>query len=77
MGSCVLSIPGPALCATKEAKDKGVNFFDSGHENEIKMRAQPRLDSWAIQFKSPTAALAKALEGLEQGESVPSVASDR
>ena len=37
---------------------------------KIQTRAQFRLDLSAIHLRSPTAALVKALEGLEQGESV-------
>ena len=64
------------LWALKEAKDRGVDFHDVSTKRKIKTRAQERLDIWAIHLKHPTAALAKALEGHEQGESVPSVASE-
>ena len=42
-----------------------------GHAKKIQTRSQERLDFWTIHLKSPTAALAKALKGLEQGERVP------
>ena len=67
------------LWTMKETQDKVVNFSDAGHEKEIKTRAQFRLDLWVCHFfkkKNPTAASAKASEGLEQGESVPSVTSE-
>ena len=63
------------LCGPrKKPKDRGVDFC--GHEKEIKTRAQARLDFWANHLKKPSAALAKTLEGLEQGASVPFVASE-
>ena len=64
------------LWAMTEAKDEGVNIYDAGREKEIKTRAQFRLDIWAIHVRSPTAALAKTSEGLEQGEIVPSATSE-
>ena len=64
------------LWTLKEAKGKGVDFCDASHEKEVQTRAQARPDFFAIRLKTPTAALAKALVGLEQGESVPSVASE-
>ena len=54
------------LWGLKETKDRGVDYSDAGHEKEIKSRAQARLDLGPIHLKNPTAALAKALEGLEQ-----------
>ena len=55
------------LWALKDAKDKGVDFRRRGqgrrHQDERKAGLLGNL-------KTPTAALAKALEGLEQGESV-------
>ena len=60
------------LWTMKEAKDKGVDFYHTNHQKEIRTRAQFRLNLWAIHLKNPTAALAKALECLDQGESAPS-----
>ena len=57
------------LWAMREAKDTGVDYYDT-------QRAQFTLNLWVIHLKSPTAALAKALECLEQGESAPSVTSE-
>ena len=60
----------------KEANDKGVDYYDTNHQQEFETRAQFRLNLWAIHLKSPTAALAKALECLEQGESIPAATSE-
>ena len=57
-------------------KDRGVDFYDAGHEKEIKTKAQVRLDFCSNHLKNLTASLAEALEGLEIGECVPSVASE-
>ena len=62
------------LWSMKEAKDKGANFFDAGDEKEVQTRAQFRLDLSA--FLILAAVLAKALEGLEKGESVQCVTSE-
>ena len=59
----------------EEAKDRGTNNCDTNPKKK-KTRAQIRLNMWAIHLKSPTAALAKAFEGREQREKVPSVASE-
>ena len=64
------------LRALKEARDKGIDCYDAGREKKIQTRSQVRLDFVGIHLKSPTAALAKALEGLEQGDRVPSATSD-
>ena len=65
-----------ALWSLKDAKDKGVDFFDLGSVQKIQTRPQVRLDLWAIHLKSPTAALATALERVGQGESAPSVTAE-
>ena len=64
------------LWALKEAKDRGIDLFDASHEEEDETRARVRLDLWAIHLTNPTTASANALGGLEQGEGVPSVASE-
>ena len=55
-----------ALWSLKEAKDKGTDFHDLGRVQKIQTRSQVRLALWAIHLKSPTAALANALEQTEQ-----------
>ena len=47
---------GNVLRALKDAKGKGIEFHDAGHEKEIKTRAHLRLDIWAVHLKNPTAA---------------------
>ena len=63
------------LSALEVAKNRGSDSCDVGHEKKIITRSQVRLDLWAIHLKSPIAALAKALESLEQGERVASATS--
>ena len=63
------------LWAWNEAKDRGVDLCDTNHKKEIKTspnKTKPLNDP----SENPTAALAKAWTGFEQGESVPSVASE-
>ena len=62
--------------AMKEAKDRGEDYCDPNHQKEIETRDQIRLNLWAIHLKSPAAALAKALECLEQGEGEPLAFTD-
>ena len=57
---------GKSAVGMKEAKDKGVDYYDTNHSTEIQTRAPFRLNLWAVHRKSPTAALAKALECLDQ-----------
>ena len=61
----------------KEAKDKGVDYLDTNHQQDIHTRAQFRFNLWAMhqKKKSSTAALAKVLKCLHQGESAPSATS--
>ena len=59
-----------------EAKDKGIDFYDLGSVQKIQARPQVRLDLWTIHPKSPTAALANALEWAEQCGKAPSVTSE-
>ena len=65
---------GEVLRALKEAKDRGVDFHDSSQVKEIKTRGHVRLDLWAIHLENPDCRIGRS-GGLEQGESVPSVAS--
>ena len=53
-----------ALWSLKEARDKGKDFYDLGSVHQI--RSEVRLDLQATHLKSPTAALANALERTEQ-----------
>ena len=48
----------------------------SGENKEGEVLWATRLNFWAIHIKSPTAALAKVMECLEQGEGVPSATSE-
>ena len=64
---------GLSILGLGRTKDKGNDFYDVGHEKEIKTRAQMRLVLWAIQLKNARAALAKVVGSLEQGEIEPSV----
>ena len=43
-------------------------MMTQNHQKEIQTRDQIRLNLWANHLQSPTAALAKALKCLEQGE---------
>ena len=43
------------LWASKEAKDRGVDFHDANHEKEIKTRAQVRLDLCMMEVTSSEA----------------------
>ena len=65
-----------ALWVLKAARDKGCDCHDAGHAKKIQTRSQVRLDLWTIHLQSPTAAVAKTLEGLEQDKRVPSVTSE-
>ena len=56
-----------ALWTLKEAKDKGIDFYDLGSVQKVRTRSQVRLDYWAIHLKSPTAALADALRRTRDG----------
>ena len=49
-----------ALWSLKETKDKGTDFYDLDSVQKIQTGSQVRLDLWAIQLKSPTAAVASA-----------------
>ena len=67
-----------ALWSLKEAKDKGIDCFDLGSVQKIQTRSQVRLDLCAIRLKSPTAALANALERTEHKNLVvPVVGNER
>ena len=59
----------------KKQKDRGVEFYGAGDEKEIKTRAQVRLGLSAVLFAKPDGRIGKSL-GLEERESVPSVASE-
>ena len=60
------------LWTMNEAKDRGQDHCDPGHQKELQTRDQFRLNLWAIiHLKSPTTALAKALECLEQSRRAP------
>ena len=65
-----------ALRCLNGARDKGIDVSHVGHAKKIQARSKVKLDLWAIHLKSPTAALATALEGLEQSEGVSSVTSE-
>ena len=56
-----------ALWSPKEAKDKGVVFYDLGSVEKILTISQVRIDLQAIHLESPSAVLAKALDCTEQG----------
>ena len=54
-----------ALWSFTEAKDKRIDGYDRGSVQRIQTRSHVRLDLWAVHLKSPTAALANALERTE------------
>ena len=62
--------------ALKGAKVKGIDVHHLGHGKKIPTRSQVRLELWTILLRSPSAALAKAWECLQQSESAPSVTSE-
>ena len=55
-----------ALWSLKEAKDKGIDFYDLGSVQKSQTRPHVRLDLWAIHLWSPPAALADALKRTER-----------
>ena len=54
------------LLSLKEANDKGIDCCDLGRVQKIQTRSHIMVDPWAIHLKSPTVALASALERTEQ-----------
>ena len=67
-----------ALWSLKETKDKRTDFYDLDSVQKIQTGSQVRLDLWAIQLKSPTAAVASAPKRTEQkcGSARSSATSD-
>ena len=63
------------LWASKDAKDREVDFDDTSHEKEIKNESPSKIRPLGNPFENPTTALAKAWKGLGQSETVPSMAS--
>ena len=59
------------LWAMKEARDRGVDYYGTNHRKEIQTRSQLEQSKSAIHLKSPTAALAEAMECLAQSEKAP------
>ena len=51
-----------ALWAMKEATDRKEDYYDPNHQTCFQERNHIRLGVWEVHFKSPMAALAKALE---------------
>ena len=64
------------LWTMNEAKNKGLDYCDTKHHEDIQTGCQLRLDLWVMHLRSPTAALTKALEYLEQGENAQSLTSE-
>ena len=60
----------------KAAKDIEKQYYDPIHQKNMQERTKIRLGLWEAHLKSPAAALAKALECLEQHEGEPVTASE-
>ena len=67
-----------AVWSLKEAKDKGIDFYDLGSVQKIQTGSQVRLDLWATQLKTSGAAVAGAPKRTEHkcGSARSSATSD-